>query len=372
MKNSTQSSWRARTLSLSLGTVLIAGVSLAGATAAHAAPGDLFSVSGEVRDAAAAPLEGVEAGIYFTTEDSGSSYYTDVTAADGTFTIDGIPVGDHGVTFSLEGHGFEYVEFTIVDADVIIPPVTLLPYTDASGATATISGTGELGTPLTVTTTGWPAGTVFTYGWFAPTSAQSGDIADSDDATYVVTEEVIGRNVRVWVYGSVPGVSAPNDVASSNSVLAFAPKKPMAAAPADLAAYLLLHSSTPAAQTTAGLPAGPLNTGTAHTANLPWDAADSFVDVYIFSTPTAVGTFAVVNGVAQITLSTAVLSQLSTGNHTLVATGQTSGAVQSLSLAIGLAATGAESAVVPVTVASLLLLIGAALLVARRRVAQSV
>lgn len=371
MKRNPKTSRFARAVSLGLGVALIAGVSLVGATSAQAVPG-AYSITGVVNDGNAAPLEGVTASVTIPDPGFSDTVISDTTAADGTFTLADVQDGTYTVSFNLDGYGYASASVTVAGANVVVPPVTMLPFTDASGATATITGTGLVGDPLTVATTGWPVGTQFTYQWFAPTSGNSGDIADATANTYVVTDDVVSRDVRVWVDGSVPGVSAPSQITSSNFVTAYAPKKATAPAPTDLAAYLQTNGSTPAAQTSAGLPAGPLDPAAAHSANLPWDGADSFVDVYIFSTPTLVGTFPVVNGVAQITLSTAVLGQLATGNHTLVATGQTSGAVQSLALAIGLAATGADNPTVPLTVASLLLLIGAALLIARRRVGQRI
>ncbi|HZK58430.1 MAG TPA: hypothetical protein VFC59_00985, partial [Cryobacterium sp.] len=104
-------------------------------------------------------------------------------------------------------------------------------------------------------------------------------------------------------------------------------------------------------------------------AKVAWSAADSFVDVYLYSTPTLVGTFPVVNDAAKITLSAAVLDKLAAGSHTLVVIGQSSGSVKSVALvlAASLAATGFDAAA-PLGAATLLLLLGAALvLVVRRR-----
>jgi LPXTG-motif cell wall-anchored protein len=207
---------------------------------------------------------------------------------------------------------------------------------------------------------------VFTYQWLAPQQNHSGDIAGATSSTYVVTKAEIGRNVTAMVFGGVPGVSAPSLVSASNSIAITAPKKAPAPAPTDLAAYLLANGSTPEPQTSTGLPAGALDASKSHIANVTWSSPDSFVDVYAFSSPVFVGTFPVVNGVAQITLSTAVLGKLAAGNHTLVITGQSSGAVASVALAIGLPATGSDPTV-PVTVASVLMLIGAGLMFVRRR-----
>jgi LPXTG-motif cell wall-anchored protein len=95
---------------------------------------------------------------------------------------------------------------------------------------------------------------------------------------------------------------------------------------------------------------------------------DDFVDVYLYSSPISVGTFPVVNGVAQVTLSASVLSELAAGSHTLVVVGQFSGIVASvnLSVAAALAATGFD-VVAPAGAALLLLLLGGALVLVRRR-----
>lgn len=366
MTISTKTSRLGRAMALGLTAALIGGASLFGATAAQAAPGDTYSVTGEVQDGAGAPLAGVNTSIRIPGVGGDSDTVIGRTSAgDGSFTLPGIPAGSYTVELTLDGYGYKSLPVTVVAADVALATVTMLPNTDASGATATISGTGLVGDPLKVTTTGWPAGATFTYQWFAPIPEHSsGDITGATTDTYVVTADVIGRDVFVWVDGSVPGVSAPSEITSSNHVAAFAAKKPTGAAPADTT------GSTPAAQTSAGLPAGALDPGKDQTASVTWAAADSFVDVYVFSTPTLLGTFPVVNGVAQITLSKAVLAKLSTGTHTLVITGQTSGAVQSVTLALGLAVTGADDPTVPLTVASLLLLLGAGLLITRRRIGQ--
>lgn len=92
------------------------------------------------------------------------------------------------------------------------------------------------------------------------------------------------------------------------------------------------------------------------------------MDVYAYSTPVLVGSFPVVDGVAQIILSPKVLGQLDAGAPTLVITGQSSGAVQAVSLSIvaTLAETGSNAAA-PITASALLLLLGGALVAVRRR-----
>ncbi|UAJ81604.1 LPXTG cell wall anchor domain-containing protein [Leifsonia sp. ZF2019] len=111
-----------------------------------------------------------------------------------------------------------------------------------------------------------------------------------------------------------------------------------------------------------------------YTASVEWTSADSFVDVYVYSTPILLGSFPVVDGKVQVTLSADVLAQLAAGSHTLVLVGQSSGGVQAVALSVAavtttaaLAATGSDAAI-PATIGGLLVLLGAAgVLVARRR-----
>lgn len=120
-----------------------------------------------------------------------------------------------------------------------------------------------------------------------------------------------------------------------------------------------------------------LNPAEPHTATIDWFAGDSFVDVYAYSTPVLVGAFPVVDGQVQIVLSSAMLSSLAAGTHTLVITGQTSGSMQAVAFSVSavaaavattptLATTGVD-AIVPLGAAALLLLLGAGLVVVRRR-----
>jgi LPXTG-motif cell wall-anchored protein len=236
--------------------------------------------------------------------------------------------------------------------------------------TVTISGTPTVGSVLTANTDGWPAGTTFSYEWFAA-QENMGSAVGTDAPDYTPTAEDIGSWIGVIVTGSVEGYTS-TEVKSEVTAIVSAPKQPVAPAPvassAGLAAFLADNGSTPQSQASAGLPEGALNPGNDYTATVGWSAPDSFVDVYLYSSPVTVGTFPVVNGVAQITLSADVLEQLAAGSHTLVIVGQSSGAVASVSIQIAemLAATGSDVAV-PLGAGALLVLAGAALLIYRRR-----
>jgi hypothetical protein len=356
----------ARAAALGLTAALVAGASLLGATSAQAVDGVYYSVTGVVNDSSAAPLAGVKASITIPDPGYSDTVLSDTTASDGTFTLVGVPDGTYTINFSLDGYDAKTASVTVLDGDKALgSPVVMTPTPPAlTAGTVSISGTPVVGNVLTADTAGWPAGTTLSYEWFYNCGECGGSIDGQTASTYTVTNTYIGNKVGVIVTGTKAGFSNTSVSALLDTVVS-APKKPTGPAPAGTT------GSTPAAQTSAGLPAGPLDPAQTYSANVNWASPDSYVDVYIFSTPTLVGTFPVVNGVAQITLSKAVLAKLSTGTHTLVITGQSSGAVQSVTVALGLAATGAANPAVPVTVASLLLLLGAGLLISRRRLAQN-
>ncbi|WP_374008946.1 LPXTG cell wall anchor domain-containing protein [Leifsonia sp. LS-T14] len=246
-----------------------------------------------------------------------------------------------------------------------------------AAGTATISGDAKVGSTLTVATAGWPAGTTFDYQWYYSGGQFGGEIENAANApTYTLTEAETGLQVGVIVTGHKAGF-APTSVHSTNMTdWVVAPQK--AAAPAPVAssdalpAYLAAQGVTPETPASAGLPAS-LETGKSYVAEVQWNGRDSFVDVYAYSTPVLVGSFPVVNGVVQISLSPALLASLAAGSHTLVISGQTSGTVQAVAFSVSavapagvLAATGSD-ATVPAIAAGLLLLAGLALMVIRRR-----
>lgn len=235
--------------------------------------------------------------------------------------------------------------------------------------TAVLTGSPVVGSVLTLETAGWPAGTTFSYEWFKATP-NMGDGLDNAGTSYTVTDGDVGYSIGVIVTGSKGG--SGDVTVKAMSAYVTAPLKAAAPAPVadstQLAAHLAAEDVTVETQTSTGLPAGALNPTASYTANLAWAAGDSFVDVYVYSSPVFVGSFAVVDGVAQITLSAKVLSQLAAGDHTLVAMGQSSGDVQAVALNIApmLAETGFDAAG-PLSAAAALLLLGGALVFVRRR-----
>lgn len=287
----------------------------------------------------------------------------------GNFEFSGLATdADLSIVVSADGYETVVRDVPITDADVTVPPIALLPNLPAG--TVTISGTQAVGSTLTATPSGWPEGTTFNYQWGAvgPHAQNSGDLRDTNSSTLVVTEETVNKRIWVQAIGSKAGF-ADN---GSDVFVADAPKLPTAAAPVadstELAAYLAANDSTPQTQTSVSLPAGALDPTKSYTANVPFTGGDSFVDVYLYSSPISVGTFPVVNGVAKVTLSADVLSKLAAGSHTLVVVGQFSGAVSSVAISVSavLATTGFNAGV-PFGAAALLLVLGAALLLVRRR-----
>ncbi|KQW08442.1 hypothetical protein ASC66_06035 [Leifsonia sp. Root4] len=246
------------------------------------------------------------------------------------------------------------------------------PSLPLDGVSVTVTGSPVVGQTLSVTTAGWPAGTELSYEWFWNGGMMGGGIEGASGTSYTVTGDLVSRFLGVLVTGTAEGFS-PTTLNSELTAAVTATEQPAAAAPVADSSGLdaFLAASAPAgvqAQDAAGLPAGSLNAGTNHTASIVWDGADSFVDVYAYSSPVLVGTFAVVDGAVHIELSTGLLTQLSAGDHTMVVVGQSSKAVQAYALNVtaGLAESGVETTL-PLGAASLMLLLGAALLVARRR-----
>lgn len=249
------------------------------------------------------------------------------------------------------------------------------PSLPLEGVTVTLTGSPVVGETLTATTAGWPAGTTLSYEWFWNGGMMGGGIEGATGTSYTVTHDVVTRFLGVRVTGTAEGFSATG-LNSEITAAVTAPRLPAAPAPVGSSSELagFLAANAPAgvqAQDAAGLPAGSLNAGSNHAANITWSGADSFVDVYAYSSPVLVGTFAVVDGAVQVELTTGLLSQLSAGDHTLVVVGQSSKSVQAYALNVtaGLAETGPETAL-PLGAASLMLLLGAAALVARRRSAR--
>lgn len=101
---------------------------------------------------------------------------------------------------------------------------------------------------------------------------------------------------------------------------------------------------------------------------MDWGSADTWVDLYAYSSPVYLGTFPVVGG--KVVLTGVDLSALAAGGHRLVFVGQTSGSIKVAAFrvaATGLAATGATSVIALTGTAAVLTLLGAALIARRTR-----
>jgi hypothetical protein len=262
-----------------------------------------------------------------------------------------------------------------------------------AAGTLSISGSAVVGNVLTATAADWPEGATIDYYW----GYNDGEIGDSIEGatgrTFTVPADKVGLHIDAMIYVNLPGFEEYFLVTMTDTVPAAtipvatvpveqAPTTPVAASPAaqvpaaaapvatsaELAAFLTAARVETRTAASAGLPATGLDVTKPYTATVDWAGADSFVDVYAYSTPTLVGSFAVVDGKVQVVLSPAMLSALAAGSHTLVISGQSSGAVQAVAFSITqtLAATGVDP-IVPLGSAALLLMLGAALVIVRRR-----
>jgi LPXTG-motif cell wall-anchored protein len=241
--------------------------------------------------------------------------------------------------------------------------------------TVTLTGTPTVGSVITATTADWPEGATFSYEWFRYTPYMGDGLAGTE-STHTIKADSVNYNIGLFLTVSAEGTYPVTVRANTERVTAS--QAPAAAAPvadsADLPAYLKGKDVPVKSAASAGLP-DELNPAQAYTATIDWFAGDSFVDVYAYSTPVLVGTFPVVDGQVQIVLSSAMLSSLAAGTHTLVITGQSSGSMQAVAFSVSavaadstpaLASTGVE-AIVPLSAAGLLLLLGVALVIVRRR-----
>ncbi|SDB91157.1 hypothetical protein SAMN05216410_0866 [Sanguibacter gelidistatuariae] len=239
---------------------------------------------------------------------------------------------------------------------------------------------------LEAETYGWPVGTAFSYQWFWHDGTSSHLVEGATGKIYTLAPADLGRRFGVIVTGTLSQF-ATTSVTTGLTTAVEAPP-PVVRAPidprttAELMDYLRrggisVGSSALPAPFVAPAP-GPTAALFPSLAPLAWgDSRDWHVDVYLFSEQLFIGTFPVVNGVAQIKLTGEQLAAAGAGEHTLVAVGQQSGAIQAAALTIAeaptvaaaapaLAATGAEAAPL-LGVAALLLALGAALVVLRRR-----
>lgn len=259
------------------------------------------------------------------------------------------------------------------------PVAPALP--ELAGGTVTISGDPVVGNTLTGTTTGWPAGTTLSYQWSVGFGNYGGEVDGGTAISYTLTAAEGAGSMGLAVTGSLEGFT-PTTVREFMDATVAQPLKPAAPAPdsAALTQYLSAANVTVQSQTSAGLPAGALNPKNAYTATIGWtEMTDSYVDVYIYSQPALVGSFPVLDGAVQIPLSAALVSSLAAGTHTLVITGQTSAVTQAVAVSVAASPAGAVragtalaetgvSVAGALTASAVLLLLGAVLVLRRRRV----
>ncbi len=375
-----------RVAGISLAAIVGLGALVVGATPATADPLPTFSVSGS----ATVDVDGetrVSDELTITLLDSANVVVDRENASiyGGSFAFYDVAPGTYTALYELDGRydaaASERTAPFDVAADVSLPEVSLtaLP---ALAAEVTVTGSPVVGETLTATvgpvtdTAGTPvpnATTSFNWGYGR---GQSGDeITGATGLTVVVPEEAVGGTIGYTGYLRAQGFRPT--IVSSNGLLVSAPVKTARPAPvadsSELGAYLDSLYVERAAADTAGLPAK-VEQGKAQVADIEWWGGDSYVDVYAYSAPVFIGTFAVVDGRVSLTLTPEMLAQLGEGAHTLVYVGQSSGSVQAVAFEVGgpvaagarLAETGTDP-LLPIGFAGALLVLGAGVLVARRR-----
>jgi surface antigen len=126
-----------------------------------------------------------------------------------TYTLTAADVGATvtvTVSGTLTGH--------LPESRTSAPTTTVAPKTMAA-PTPTITGTAKQGSKLTASTSGWTAGSTFTYQWLRNGTAISGATA----ATYTLGEKDIGRKVSVTVTGKQAGYTTATKTSASTAVV---------------------------------------------------------------------------------------------------------------------------------------------------------
>lgn len=370
---------------LTITAVLAFGTLFAGSAQANESGSGLVTPAGET------VVGEILTGDVGTNWDSGTDFTYQWSHVEGTELVNIAGATAKTLILTDADHGFP-ISFSVsgtvnaVKQTKVSPSTQAITYPPLEVGTAAIEGAATVGNTLTGTTTGWPKGTALSFTWGYSSGQSGGEILDAagnefTERTYTVTDDLVGSTIVFVVHGSLKGyeptftnaftelVIAPKTVVTTVAAAAAAP----VADSADLAAYLADKNVTVATAASIGLPATSLDQTKAYTARVDGFTNDSFVDAYLYSTPLLVGSFPVVNGIADINLTASQLAQIGSGAHTLVVTGQSSGAVQATAFSVGTATTAptlAETGVAaaaPLGTAALLLLLGATVLLARRR-----
>ncbi|MFD1713767.1 LPXTG cell wall anchor domain-containing protein [Amnibacterium flavum] len=373
-----------RASALAVGGALALGGAFVAAAPAHAVPNETYYVYSTAGFATADGPRysdgGVEVKLYdLDTEDLVG---TTTTSPYGDWSFSDVVDGDYVLVFTSKDYWYpaddEELLVTVEDAEPEVEEVLLTPYPELGGGAVTVTGNPVLGETLTATVGAYtgannasvtPDSVEYSWGY---SRGESGDsIEGATGLSVVVPEEAVGAHIGLSAIAEKDGYS-PTITGGGPEALVSAPQKPAAPAPvadsSGLAAFLAANYAAEFSSEAVGLPKGSLSSDSTYTAKMDWYSGDSFVDVYAYSSPRLVGTFPVVDGVVQVTLTPAILAMIGSGSHTLVYVGQSSGGVQSVALEISaaLASTGADITA-PLIGGSVLLVLGGVLLVARRR-----
>ena len=225
--------------------------------------------------------------------------------------------------------------------------LTLVPSVSTSTVTVSPSGSALAETAVTVTGkvfSSTAAGTIEIFD--GSTSLGSGA---ANNGVFTVKTSALAVGSHRFTAKFTP-TNDENYLPSTSDAIAFSvnEQEPQAAAPVTSTAALttLINSGTipnvttttssfvPSLQTV-GNPLDNLDVSKPFSGALPWaNTADSFVDVYAYSSPVPVGTFPVIKGKVQ--MSRINLSALQGGGHHLVFQGQTSRAISVMAINVAI------------------------------------
>ena len=126
-------------------------------------------------------------------------------ATNGTYVVVAADLGTH-LAVRVTGTLTDFAPATMTSAPtaLVVQPMT--------AGTVSVTGVSAVGQTMTAATSGWPAGTTFTYQWLLDGTA----IPSATGATYVASSSDEGHNISVTVTGSATGYS---DASATSAVV---------------------------------------------------------------------------------------------------------------------------------------------------------